>query len=164
LYGERPQKRSSRPIFEWYLILAACLLPLDVAVRRVQLDAGWLQRLWRRDRRESTATLGTLLERTTQVRTALGNRGESAGELSEGRPLVPRGGGAVRTGGGASGSGTGVGGVKSAAGVAGVAGAGSAGDAGRSAEGGGGAEAGEDGTTSRLLALKRRRDQERSKE
>ncbi|MFN9034948.1 MAG: hypothetical protein ACK5YO_01535, partial [Planctomyces sp.] len=161
LYGERPQKRSSRPIFEWYLILAACLLPLDVAVRRVQLDAGWLQRLWRRDRRESTATLGTLLERTTQVRTALGNRGESAGELSEGRPLVPRGGVAVRTGGGASGAGTGAGGVKSAAGVAG---AGSAGDAGRSAEGGGGAEAGEDGTTSRLLALKRRRDQERSKE
>jgi len=164
LYGERPQKRSSRPIFEWYLILAACLLPLDVAVRRVQLDAGWLQRLWRRDRRESTATLGTLLERTTQVRTALGNRGESAGELSEGRPLVPRGGVAVRTGGGASGSGTGAGGVKSAAGVAG---AGSAGDAGRSVEGGGGAEAGEDGedgTTSRLLALKRRRDQERSKE
>jgi hypothetical protein len=161
LYGERPQKRSSRPIFEWYLILAACLLPLDVAVRRVQLDAGWLQRLWRRDRRESTATLGTLLERTTQVRTALGNRGESAGELAEGRPLVPRGGVAVRTGGGASGAGTGAGGVKS---VAGVAGAGSAGDAGRSVEGGGGAEAGEDGTTSRLLALKRRRDQERSKE
>lgn len=168
LFGERPRKRSSRPIFEWYLILAACLLPLDVAVRRVQLDAGWLKRLWRRDRRESTATLGTLLERTTQVRSARGNRSDVAGDSGEARPLVVRGtaaggGAAVRPAGGVS---AGVRGAGSGAGLSGDAAGGAvSGGGGEGGVGGGeGGAAGEDGTTSRLLALKRRRDQERGKE
>ncbi|MEY3457644.1 MAG: hypothetical protein RL215_801, partial [Planctomycetota bacterium] len=71
LYGERKPKRSSRPIFDWYLILVACLIPIDVALRRVQLDAGWLKRLFKREKRPSGKTLGTLLQRTGEVRSAL---------------------------------------------------------------------------------------------
>ncbi|MFM7922344.1 MAG: hypothetical protein ACKPJJ_19130, partial [Planctomycetaceae bacterium] len=142
--------------------------PLDVAVRRVQLDAGWLKRLWRRDRRESTATLGTLLERTTQVRSARGNRSDVAGDSGEARLLVVRGaaaggGAAVRPAGGVS---AGVRGAGSGAGLSGDAAGGAvSGGGGEGGVGGGeGGAAGEDGTTSRLLALKRRRDQERGKE
>mgnify|MGYP003346101009 CR=1 FL=1 len=160
LYGERPQKRSSRPIFEWYLILAACVLPLDVAVRRVQLDAGWLKRLWRRDKRESTATLGTLLERTTQVRTQLGNRGEAGVDSGPGRPLVVRGSGTVRSGAAAAGSGRGVGSVSGESETGKAAGTGPGVSSGGDAVSDAGSV--EDGTTSRLLALKRKRDQDRT--
>ena len=34
----RTAVQSSRPVFDWFLILLACLIPLDVAVRRVQID------------------------------------------------------------------------------------------------------------------------------
>jgi uncharacterized membrane protein len=44
--AERPARRSSRPIDDLLLLLLACLVPLDVGVRRVQLDwalvRGWL--------------------------------------------------------------------------------------------------------------------------
>ena len=46
LYSPRRQpKESSKPIVDWLLILLACLVPMDVALRRVQLDLevirGW---------------------------------------------------------------------------------------------------------------------------
>jgi hypothetical protein len=41
----REKRRSTRPIFDWFLIALACLVPLDVGIRRVQLDwsviKGW---------------------------------------------------------------------------------------------------------------------------
>ncbi len=41
----REERRSSQPIFDWFLILLACLVPLDVGLRRVQIDMsvirGW---------------------------------------------------------------------------------------------------------------------------
>ncbi|MFN0051965.1 MAG: VWA domain-containing protein [Planctomycetales bacterium] len=65
----RQPKRSSREIFDWFLIALACLLPLDVGVRRVQLDwyviKGWLG-LGRRAG-PSTQTMGALLERKQAV-------------------------------------------------------------------------------------------------
>ena len=77
IYGNRKPKRSSRPIFDWYLMGLACLLPLDVAVRRVQLDFAWLKKLLRRERKESTATMGALLQRAGEVRSSLNTQREA---------------------------------------------------------------------------------------
>jgi Ca-activated chloride channel homolog len=64
IFNRRQPKQSTQPIFDWLLMALACLLPLDVAIRRVQLDwhviRGWLGL----DRRaEQSATMGALLER-----------------------------------------------------------------------------------------------------
>ncbi len=66
---EREPRESSRSVIDWFMLIAACLVPLDVAVRRVQWDAGVL-RDWLRRRREVGApsastgeTTGSLLRR-----------------------------------------------------------------------------------------------------
>jgi hypothetical protein len=65
----RQPKRSSRPIFDWFLVILACLVPLDVGVRRVQLDwyviKNWLGLGLKRG--SSTQTMGALLERKQAV-------------------------------------------------------------------------------------------------
>ncbi len=67
----RSPKRSSKPIFDWFLVILACLVPLDVAVRRVQLDwsviKNWLGLGQKRG--SSTQTMGALLERKQAVNT-----------------------------------------------------------------------------------------------
>jgi uncharacterized membrane protein len=67
IHDKRPRE-TTRPILDWFLILLACLLPLDVAVRRIQLDwyviRSWLT--WKR-RAEADATLGALLKRKGQI-------------------------------------------------------------------------------------------------
>ncbi|MFH5802888.1 glutamine amidotransferase [Alienimonas sp. DA493] len=56
---DRQPKRSSRPIFDWLLILVACLIPLDVAVRRVQLDWALVKGLFKKEKLgTATATAG----------------------------------------------------------------------------------------------------------
>ncbi len=66
----RSTRESSKPVFDWFLIALACLIPIDVGLRRVQLDwlviKGWFG-FGRK--RESTATMGALLERKKQVQT-----------------------------------------------------------------------------------------------
>lgn len=74
IFGNRKPKRSSRPIFDWYLMLLACLLPMDVAIRRVQIDFAWIKKLFRREKKESTATIGALLQRTGEVRSSRNNQ------------------------------------------------------------------------------------------
>jgi hypothetical protein len=68
---ERSPRESSKPVFDWFLLVLACLVPLDVGLRRVQLDwsviAGWFG-FGRR--RESTPTMGALLERKKQITVA----------------------------------------------------------------------------------------------
>lgn len=76
----RLPKRSSRPIFDWFLVALACLIPLDVAVRRVQIDLyairKWLS--FGAKHGPSTQTMGALLERKQAVDTALeARRGET---------------------------------------------------------------------------------------
>jgi Ca-activated chloride channel homolog len=65
----REPKETSRSIVDWLLILLACLVPVDVGVRRVQLDwsavRGWFTR---KQKTESTETLGALLGRKERVR------------------------------------------------------------------------------------------------
>jgi uncharacterized membrane protein len=87
LFGDRKPKRSSRPIFDWYLVLIAILIPADVAIRRVQLDAGWFKRLFVREQRTSGKTLGTLLQRTGEIRSTLANRKPTS---EEPRPVTPQ--------------------------------------------------------------------------
>jgi hypothetical protein len=56
-------RHNTSPVFDWFLIALACLLPLDVAARRVQID--WARLVpWKRKRPvESTQTMGALLRK-----------------------------------------------------------------------------------------------------
>jgi uncharacterized membrane protein/Mg-chelatase subunit ChlD len=69
----RQPRESTRPIFDWFLIVLVCLLPLDVAVRRVQLDwsliRGWFS--FGKKVGESTETMGALLGRKRRVQATL---------------------------------------------------------------------------------------------
>jgi uncharacterized membrane protein len=62
-------KETSKSIVDWLLVLLACLIPVDVGVRRVQLDwsvmRGWVARS---KKTESTETLGALLKLKEKVR------------------------------------------------------------------------------------------------
>jgi uncharacterized membrane protein len=65
----REPKETSKSIVDWLLVLLACLIPLDVGVRRVQLDwsviRGWFVGA---KKTESTETLGALLKLKEKVR------------------------------------------------------------------------------------------------
>ena len=66
---EREPRRSSRPVTDWFLVLLACLIPLDVGVRRVQLDWGAMaDRLRRRRRAAPDQTLSALLRRKQEIK------------------------------------------------------------------------------------------------
>ncbi|OGV75032.1 MAG: hypothetical protein A3K19_14795 [Lentisphaerae bacterium RIFOXYB12_FULL_65_16] len=66
---ERHPRSSSRSVLAWFLVLLACLVPLDVGVRRVQLDwqviRGWLG--FRSRQAESGQTLSALLQRKKAI-------------------------------------------------------------------------------------------------
>ncbi|QDT21269.1 VWA domain-containing protein [Gimesia chilikensis] len=69
IYGRRDPKQSSNPVFDWFLMALAILVPLDVAIRRVQLDwyviKGWFG--FGKEQKQSTATMGALLQRKQDV-------------------------------------------------------------------------------------------------
>ena len=69
IYGRRKPKQSSRRIFDWFLVGLAFLIPLDVGLRRIQLDwsviRGWLP--WGQSPGKSTEVMGTLLRRKQTV-------------------------------------------------------------------------------------------------
>jgi hypothetical protein len=76
VFGERPPpRRSSRSIFDIFLIVIACLIPLDVGVRRIQLDWSVIFGWFRSERKAgpSGRTMGALLERKRSVDAALGS-------------------------------------------------------------------------------------------
>ena len=77
IYNRRQPKESSQPVFDWFLVLLACLIPLDVAARRVQIDwpAVW-QALGFGKRADSTETMGALLARKQSVAESLRQRQE----------------------------------------------------------------------------------------
>lgn len=91
IYRTRRQpKQSSRPVFDWFLIALACLIPLDVALRRVQLDWSVIKSWFGLDRRRgpSTETMSTLLQRKHQVGTQLESR-RAATPPPAARPATP---------------------------------------------------------------------------
>lgn len=69
IYGRRDPKQSSNPVFDWFLMALAILVPLDVAIRRVQLDwyviKGWFG--FGKEQKQSTAMMGALLQRKQDV-------------------------------------------------------------------------------------------------
>lgn len=68
VFSERPPKSSSRPVFDWMLIVLAILLPVDVAIRRIDIDWMMIRGLFRRRTDNSQATtLGTLLKTRQQT-------------------------------------------------------------------------------------------------
>lgn len=77
--SRRQPQRSSQPIFDMWLVALACLIPIDVALRRIQIDWLLIRSLftfgWRSGPREApTATMSALLERRQTVKTQLENR------------------------------------------------------------------------------------------
>ncbi len=66
---DRQPKQSSNPVFDWFLVALACLLPLDIAVRRVQIDWRAIVAAMRLRRTEGSGeTMGRLLDRKREVR------------------------------------------------------------------------------------------------
>ncbi len=67
----RSTRESSRPVFDWFLIALACLIPLDVGLRRVQLDWQVIKGWFGFGRKAgSTETMGALLQRKKEVQAA----------------------------------------------------------------------------------------------
>ncbi len=65
----REPRETSKSIVEFLLMLLAILIPLDVGIRRVQLDWSVIRGWFGRDRKtESTETLGALLKLKEKVR------------------------------------------------------------------------------------------------
>jgi uncharacterized membrane protein len=94
LYGRRQPKQSSHPVFDWFLIALTCLIPLDVAVRRIQLDM-YVIKNWLRfgvQKGPSGKTLGTLLARKQTVAGQLDARRDQGGPLPPPRrqPTPPK--------------------------------------------------------------------------
>ncbi|MEP3482493.1 MAG: VWA domain-containing protein [Fuerstiella sp.] len=86
IYGNRKEKRATRPVFDWFLMALACMIPLDVAIRRVQLDFSWVKKMFQSGSKESTATMGSLLERKKAVQSSLTSASKQATE----RPMTSR--------------------------------------------------------------------------
>ena len=88
IYGVRDPKRSSWPVFDWFLMSLAILIPVDVGIRRVQLDWSVVKSWFGLGRKmESTATMGTLLQRKKSVESTL-DKGKSEQPLPQRtRPL-----------------------------------------------------------------------------
>lgn len=80
----RSIKRSTKPIFDWFLVALAILVPLDVGIRRVQFDWSALKSLFVREKKTgpATTTMGALLARKQEVATELQSKRDD-------RPLKP---------------------------------------------------------------------------
>lgn len=90
IFGRREPRQSTRSVFDWFLMALACLIPLDVAVRRVQLDLSVFRRLFGKQQKESTATMGALLKRTQTVRSNLTTRQDTQSTQPTATPYQPR--------------------------------------------------------------------------
>ena len=68
---DRKKRQNSKPVFDIFLMLLAILLPLDIGVRRVQIDFKAVARFFSGKKKDgtSTATLGALLKRKEKVDT-----------------------------------------------------------------------------------------------
>jgi len=77
---DQPPRISSRSVLDWFLFALACLIPLDVGVRRIQIDWAALVNRVRGRGGRSTATMRTLLRRKGELA-----RAEEARERQKGR-------------------------------------------------------------------------------
>jgi hypothetical protein len=71
-HPKRVTRESSRPVCDWFLLALCILVPLDVGVRRIQLDWEAILGWFRPQRAEkSTETMGALLQRKAHVKEQL---------------------------------------------------------------------------------------------
>ncbi len=87
--ADRTAKRSSAPIIDWVLILLACMIPLDVGLRRVQIDMEMVRAWFTLGRRDqpSEATFNKLRAKKGEVTSALKGRAQ-AKEKTEPQPAM----------------------------------------------------------------------------
>ena len=88
---QRIPRRSSQPIDDWFLIALACLIPLDVGLRRVQIDPREVLRMLgfsTKDVRRGE-TMGALLERKREVGSLLSGGGSERQPLNTGSRRNP---------------------------------------------------------------------------
>jgi hypothetical protein len=86
----REPKEASKSIVDLLLVLLACLIPLDVGVRRVQLDWNTMRGWFGAGRKtESTETLGALLRLKEKVRETTGAGPRPAPAVSSPVPARP---------------------------------------------------------------------------
>ncbi len=78
----RTARESSRPVFDWFLLALAILVPFDVAIRRVQLDRSVIRDWFARRGPDSGETMSALLQRKKQV-------GETLAATRAETPLAP---------------------------------------------------------------------------
>ena len=72
IFNRRQTKTTSQPVFDWFLIALCCLIPLDVGIRRIQIDGKMiLASLGFGKVKATTATMGTLLARKQEVSSQL---------------------------------------------------------------------------------------------
>lgn len=90
IYGRREPKRSTRAVFDWFLMALACMIPLDVAIRRVQIDFTWIKRMFSRQKAESSGTMGALLQKAESVRETMKGQTDTAKSRPTERPFQPR--------------------------------------------------------------------------
>lgn len=72
IFNRRVTKSTSQPVFDWFLMALCFLVPLDVAIRRIQID--WtrvMQAMGLEKVSVSTATMGTLLARKQEISSQL---------------------------------------------------------------------------------------------
>ena len=74
----REARQSSKPVVDWFLIALACLIPIDVGLRRVQPDMSVLRGWFSADKRREVnqKAMGALLERKKKVAAGLGTQKE----------------------------------------------------------------------------------------
>jgi uncharacterized membrane protein len=98
IYGRRSPKKSSWPVFDWFLVALACLIPLDVGLRRVQIDwnviKGWFSF---KSATESTQTMGALLDRKKSVASTFQSKKETPLSPGQVRPISRPGAGITPT-------------------------------------------------------------------
>ncbi len=78
---ERQTRSATRPVVAWFLLALACLVPIDVGVRRVQLDwaviRGWLG--LDRGKQPSGETFAALLKRKQDIAFATKDKAQTEG-------------------------------------------------------------------------------------
>lgn len=88
---ERQVTKRSLPVFDWFLLALACLVPLDVAVRRVQIDTQ-LIRDWlalSRTRKPSEEVFSQLLRRKRTVDATLYQHDEQLATTRRRQAQIP---------------------------------------------------------------------------
>ena len=83
---EREPRLSSSAVFDWFLVALACLLPLDIAIRRIQIDWAALRDFVRRpSTAQADQTMDRLLKRQRDSRES-----DAVTTATSARPFIPR--------------------------------------------------------------------------